>query len=290
MKTAPVIKKTRASLKNVDDATRQALVRGEHASKHLMEFLSVDPIVCFDHFLQHHIPKHHLCAQQQQYWQNIQATMASSKTVSTFKKYPLLGQVAYRLLCLAEPSSHWSMLVQLPLYQALSHAHSDILRNIAAWCVVMDDEKDASFADKLARTLPFAADAHFNVREMAWLALRHHFALDVQRNIATLHSLAFYPDANIRRFVSELTRPRGVWCAHIPLLRQAPWHGLVLLEPLKNDDARYVQNSVANWLNDAAKDHPDWVLQLTDAWLQQSPSPTPAMTYIIKRARRSIKV
>jgi 3-methyladenine DNA glycosylase AlkC len=52
-----------------------------------------------------------------------------------------------------------------------------------------------------------------------------------------------------------------------------------------------VQNSVANWLNDAAKTKPQWVQQLTDLWFAESHPATAAKArdYICKRARRNLQ-
>ena len=40
-----------------------------------------------------------------------------------------------------------------------------------------------------------------------------------------------------------------------------------MLEQLKDDDSEYVRRSVANNLNDIAKDHPDIVAEIAKAWL-----------------------
>lgn len=140
--------------------------------------------------------------------------------------------------------------------------------------------------EKLAQIQAFAADSHFGVREIAWMAVRPAIARDLEKAIVVLASWTGSPDENIRRFTSEATRPRGVWCKHIDKLKTDPQLARPILEPLHSDPSKYVQDSVGNWLNDASKSRPDWVLQLCEKWLQQSA--TSATSRIIAKAKRTI--
>jgi len=71
---------------------------------------------------------------------------------------------------------------------------------------------------------------------------------------------------HVRRLASEGSRPRLPWAIGIPELKKKPGLILPLLENLKNDSSEYVRRSVANNLNDIAKDHPDIVIVLANKW------------------------
>lgn len=174
----------------------------------------------------------------------------------------------------------------------LARHPSDTVRGWVAFAVGRggNGDGDGALAQRLAAQRPFAADSHFGVREWAWLAVRpfiaRAMATDGPGTVALLVPWTADPDANVRRFAVESTRPRGVWCEHIPTLKQTPEPAAALLEPLRADPARYVQDSVANWLNDAGKTRPDWVVALCGRWAAAG---HPDTARIVARALRSIR-
>ncbi|HZH36921.1 MAG TPA: DNA alkylation repair protein [Flavisolibacter sp.] len=75
-----------------------------------------------------------------------------------------------------------------------------------------------------------------------------------------------HPHHHVRRFASEGCRPRLPWAVAIPQLKKDPSAILPILENLKKDESLFVRKSVANNLNDIAKDHPDVVAELAKRW------------------------
>ncbi|MEG2803004.1 DNA alkylation repair protein [Stenotrophomonas sp.] len=162
---------------------------------------------------------------------------------------------------------------------------SDTVRGWA--CYLIGSDPRLTLEHKLDAMRALADDPHFGVREWAWLALRPHIAAEPQRVLAYLHAWTADASPNVRRFACEALRPRGVWAAHIALLKQQPELALALLEALCCDESRYVQDSVGNWLNDAGKSQPDWVRALCARW-HTVHADHPANAYIRKRALRSL--
>jgi 3-methyladenine DNA glycosylase AlkC len=75
-----------------------------------------------------------------------------------------------------------------------------------------------------------------------------------------------HKNLKVRRLASEGSRPRLPWAMAIPFLKKDPAPILTILENLKNDPSEFVRRSVANSINDIAKDHPDIVIRLALKW------------------------
>ena len=88
----------------------------------------------------------------------------------------------------------------------------------------------------------------------------------------------------VRRLSSEGCRPRLPWAVALPNLKKDPTPIIPILENLKNDPARFVRLSVANNLNDIAKDNPEIVIELAKKWQGKSKE----VDWIIKHGCRTL--
>ncbi|NER52216.1 MAG: DNA alkylation repair protein [Symploca sp. SIO1A3] len=170
------------------------------------------------------------------------------------------------------------------IFEILASHTSDMVRAWAAFSIAAD--QNLSLPQRLEIMGRFAADGSVSVRECAWDALRPYLVGDLAYSFDLLTDWVQDKDPNIRRCAVEATRPRGVWCKHIPTLKENPEHGLTILEFVRSDSSKYVQRSVGNWLNDASKSRPDWVINTCMRW--QEESPTQETNWIIKHGLRTI--
>jgi 3-methyladenine DNA glycosylase AlkC len=103
--------------------------------------------------------------------------------------------------------------------------------------------------------------------------------------LATLAQWVEDPSAHVRRLVSEGSRPRLPWGLRLQALVADPTPTLPLLRALQDDPSAYVRRSVANHLNDIAKDHPE----LVAGWVREHlRAAGPARTALLRHASRSL--
>ncbi|MEC2394467.1 DNA alkylation repair protein [Bacillus thuringiensis serovar shandongiensis] len=163
---------------------------------------------------------------------------------------------------------------------------SHISDSVRCWAAFMNKKSNNTLKDTLMYIRPFAADHHFGVREIAWMSIREDLSQNIEKSVELLVEWAKSEDENIRRFSVESIRPRGVWSKHIETLKQEPEKALPILNLLKSDPSKYVQDSVGNWLNDASKTKPDWVMNLCEEW--EKDTDIKSTSRIIKKAKRTI--
>jgi 3-methyladenine DNA glycosylase AlkC len=96
---------------------------------------------------------------------------------------------------------------------------------------------------------------------------------------------AGHPSWKVRRLASEGSRPRLPWGIALQKFKKDPTPVFPILEKLKNDPSEDVRRSVANNLNDIAKDHPDKVLNIVQRW---KTAETAEMDKLVKHACRTL--
>ncbi|WP_249281192.1 DNA alkylation repair protein [Paenibacillus sp. 7516] len=255
---------------DIPEHVRNLLQSGQIESVNLTEWLAVDHILLFQQITQD--------------WEMIEDTLEIIQQLQQLNEQRIMKLIPAIALAWLALMEHKDTEYRTQLFYSIAQHHSDSVRCWAAYMIGMNSQ--LSLNEKLDRIRPFAADPHFGVREIAWMAVREPIIIELP--IALKHLLPWTadPDPRIRRFAIESIRPHGVWAKHIQVLKENPALALPLLELVKSDQDKYVQDSVSNWLNDASKSNPDWVRQVCSTWLQMSD--TKATRRITTRAQRSL--
>lgn len=115
-------------------------------------------------------------------------------------------------------------------------------------------------------------------------AVRHFLRDDFEGTLAVMRRWSGDENHHVRRLASEGCRPRLPWSFRLENLIADPSPALPILERLKADPEPYVRTSVANHLNDIAKDHPEWMLDVVSGWERDDA----ATAWIVRHASRSL--
>jgi 3-methyladenine DNA glycosylase AlkC len=135
-----------------------------------------------------------------------------------------------------------------------------------------------AYGDYVARHgqahLPRALQAlhAFTQRFTAEFAIRPFLVAQFEAVLPVLAQWQHDPSAHVRRLVSEGSRPRLPWGLRLHALVHDPRPTLPLLRTLQDDPSEYVRRSVANHLNDIAKDHPEVLVQWLNEHLPGAPA------------------
>jgi 3-methyladenine DNA glycosylase AlkC len=256
------------SIKDIPATILQQLNNGEIPTANLVEWLAINQTLLLQNILKQ--------TKRTEYEKPIADAIANLKKQTVVTLCEVIGNTLQAQIIANNDDAFFAI---------LSNHNADMARCWACYCIGGDSK--LNIKKMLESIQPFASDAHFGVREMAWLAVRPSIAKNLEASITIFTKWAMHKNENVRRFASESTRPRGVWCAHITSLKNNPSIALPILEILKNDPAKYVQDSVGNWLNDASKTAPEFVRDICADW--QKESGTKNTDYIVKKAMRSLE-
>ncbi len=111
----------------------------------------------------------------------------------------------------------------------------------------------------------------FTQKSSSEFAIRSFILADPERVMRRMTTWAKHSNEHVRRLSSEGCRPRLPWGEALPIFKKNPAPVLSILELLKTDPSLYVRKSVANNLNDIAKDNPDRVLETAHRWIGTNP-------------------
>ncbi|HEV7306906.1 DNA alkylation repair protein [Ensifer sp.] len=108
---------------------------------------------------------------------------------------------------------------------------------------------------------------------------------DQERALQTISRWVADANHHVRRLASEGTRPRLPWAMRLPKLIRDPGPILPILTALIDDPEDYVRRSVANSLNDIAKDHPDIVVDFVARHIGTA---SPERRQLLRHASRTL--
>ncbi|WP_374310434.1 DNA alkylation repair protein [Dongia sp.] len=116
--------------------------------------------------------------------------------------------------------------------------------------------------------------------------IRPFILRDQAQVLAVMRAWADEKDWRLRRLASEGARPRLPWGLRLNALVADPKPLFPILEALRDDPVEAVRRSVANNLNDIAKDHPDLLVRYVKPWAKaeaRAPLIRHALRHLVKQ-------
>ncbi len=255
------------SIKEIPAEVLMALELGQIETANLVEWLALNPY----HLLRSQLLQQDLLPSYKMQWESL--LKEAPKGINAKQKH--IAEFWFKL-----HEAH-------PQKDILSFGKMNRSDTVRAWTAysLMHQSVD-SLAKRLNALEPLANDPHFGVREVAWMAFRPYVSEQPREALKALDPWFASPKENLRRFACEVSRPRGVWCAHIGFFKEDPSPAFPLLAQLKSDPSKYVRDSLANWLNDAGKTKPEPVLELCRTWAKKPIDSH--LAYVLKKALRNL--
>ncbi|WP_072682747.1 DNA alkylation repair protein [Arcobacter sp. LA11] len=124
----------------------------------------------------------------------------------------------------------------------------------------------------------------FTIKSSSEFAIRQFILKYQDKTMTQMKTWTKDKNEHIRRLASEGCRPRLPWAIALPKYKKDPTVVLEILELLKNDKSEYVRKSVANNLNDIAKDNPHLVIE----FVAKNLGKTKNLDWICKHASRTL--
>jgi 3-methyladenine DNA glycosylase AlkC len=122
-------------------------------------------------------------------------------------------------------------------------------------------------------------------RFTAEYAIRPFIDQQPDQTLPVLELWAQDPSPHVRRLASEGSRPRLPWGIRLQSLVIDPSPTEALLRKLQDDPVAYVRRSVANHLNDIAKDHPERIARWLHRYL---PGASDERRALLRHASRTL--
>lgn len=167
------------------------------------------------------------------------------------------------------------------LLPALGSENMDTSDNFIIWPLTMYvseyGSKNYDISMEALREMTKRFSAEFGIR-----ALLDH---EPVKSFKYLEKWSKDTNCHVRRLVSEGTRPRLPWAGRFKKFGKEKARLLSLLEILAHDPTELVRRSVANHLNDIAKEDSDLVITTLEDWKNKNPD---LSTKLIKHALRTL--